>query len=186
MWASFVARKSPNGTRFDATYILASRVSQKQPQCWFVDEVQLRYQLLDEYMALYITPKEKDPLRLYRGKRGPRDWPVPANPFIWKSFIQIFPDCKVPVWRDTILLKCLFSVFLRATSLHLNNWAYLPVLRHKHCLLLGGKLPLCARQLCRFQQRHYRQSNQLTRTVFSGSFEQYTPFPDISETLWIM
>jgi hypothetical protein len=68
-----------------------------------------------------LNPK-KYPLRLYRSKRGPRDWPVPPNPSIWKSFIQRFSDCKAPAWRETILLKYLFSVFPRATSLHLNNY----------------------------------------------------------------
>jgi hypothetical protein len=50
----------------------------------------------------------------------------------------------------------------------------------------GVKLPFWVRDLCTFQQRHYRQDNQLTRKIFSGSLEQCNPFPDISETLCSM
>lgn len=40
-----------------------------------------------------------------------------------------------------------------------------------------GKMSFCVRMLCMFQQRHYRQSNELMRTIYSGTFEKCNAFP---------
>jgi hypothetical protein len=55
--------------------------------------------------------------------------------------------------------------------------------QRRSCLLLWGNLPFGVRQLCTFQQRHYRQGNKLERNIFSGSLKQCNPFPEISKTL---
>jgi hypothetical protein len=58
-----------------------------------------------EYLVLYESPKEKIQWGYIGRARGPRDWPVPPNSSVWKSFIQRLSHCKAPVCRGTILLK---------------------------------------------------------------------------------
>jgi hypothetical protein len=41
----------------------------------------------------------------------------------------------------------------------------------------GAEMPFCVRWLHAFQQRHYRQGNQLTLKLFSCSFKQCNQFP---------
>jgi hypothetical protein len=47
----------------------------------------------------------------------------------------------------------------------------------------GWGQPFCVRHLCTFQQRYYRPGSHLARKIFSCSFEQCNPFPDVSKTL---
>jgi hypothetical protein len=115
-------------------------------------------------------------LWLHWGARGPRDWPVPPNSSIWKSFIQRFSDCVAPCGGTPSCWSACSPFSPRATSLLLNNWLCLPALRYKHCLLLRGNCHY-VRQPCTFQQRYHRQSNQLTRTVFSVLSNNALLFP---------
>lgn len=68
-----------------------------------------------EYLVFYIAPKEEVNGVYIRWTRGHRNWPVPPNPPVWKSFIQWFSHCQTPVWKDTILLKV--KVWLKMSHL---------------------------------------------------------------------
>jgi hypothetical protein len=69
-----------------------------------VHEVQPHYKLLDGIPCPLHSPKGENPIGLHRGSKGATGL-VRLAQSVWKSFIQKLSDCKVPVWRDIILLK---------------------------------------------------------------------------------
>jgi hypothetical protein len=85
----------------------------------------------------------------------------------------VFANC---MWGSEPILPTL-------TTSHLLYWFCLAVPQYSIAFCLGGDAILRSSALCTFQQRHYRPGNQVTRKIFSGSFEQYTPFPEISKAL---
>jgi hypothetical protein len=79
-----------------------------------------------EYLVPYTAPPpSKNPVGLYRGARGPRDWSVSPNPSVWKSLIQNLSlrlQCgrARPCWKKTFGWSC--AICRTANNSIISRW----------------------------------------------------------------